>query len=276
MRVQKGISTHLFVYDTFNEGIIRLIKKYGFEAIEIWGMRPHIDYYDEEGLKDLAEAMKKVEIKAVSFHAPVYAHVSDAKEGKWLSLSDRDGEKRRMAIEETKKVVDAMEVFGANILVVHCGNTGDKKEPGILGNFHSSLSELIIYCKEKGVRLAIENILNDLSTSSAMKEISDRYNYRELGICLDLGHANILGDLVSVIEDLGERIISLHVVDNDGKEDSHLLPFQGNIPWDRVRMALEKVGYTGAFMYEPRNYGDAEAILKGAAESYERIFGRND
>lgn len=266
----------MFVYDTFNEGIIRLIKKYGFEAIEIWGMRPHLDYYDEDRLKYLAGIMEEAGIKAVSFHAPIYTYVSEAKEGKWLSLSDINEEKRKRVIEETKRVIDAMEVFGANILVVHCGNTGDKKEPVVLKAIHSSFSELIDYCKERGVRLAVENILNDLSISSVMMEILGRYDSKDLGVCLDLGHANILEDPVSAIEDTGERLISLHVVDNNGKDDSHLLPFQGNISWNKVRMVLEKIGYTGAFMYEPRNYGDAEAILKGAAESYERIFGRND
>ena len=49
---------------------------------------------------------------------------------------------------------------------------------------------------------------------------------------------------------MGSRIKMLHIHDNFRNDDTHVVPFGGNIPWEQVMCALKDVGYSGAFNYE--------------------------
>ena len=48
----------------------------------------------------------------------------------------------------------------------------------------------------------------------------------------------------------GSHLRFTHVHDNDGANDTHRLPYRGNLPWDDCREALRAVGYAGVFMLE--------------------------
>lgn len=105
------------------------------------------------------------------------------------------------------------------------------------------------------VKIAIENCSNKL-----MKQVFEVHDILKeegypVGICLDLGHChmNTSGidyDVVEKIYELGDRIKMLHIHDNFRMDDTHAVPFGGNIPWEKVMCALKDVGYTGAFNYE--------------------------
>ena len=50
------------------------------------------------------------------------------------------------------------------------------------------------------------------------------------GFCLDTGHLLIVcRDVYAAIIELGDRLIALHVHDNDGVHDDHNAPFVGGI-----------------------------------------------
>ena len=64
---------------------------------------------------------------------------------------------------------------------------------------------------------------------------------------------------------VGEHLITLHLHDNHGERDEHLLPGRGNIKWDAVKVALADVGYDGAFMYEINRPEDVSELAENAA-----------
>ncbi len=68
---------------------------------------------------------------------------------------------------------------------------------------------------------------------------------KRIGICLDVGHAHIEGDLVDAIETVSEHLIAVHAHDNRGRADDHLLPFEGTIDWPGAMTTIQKVGYDG-------------------------------
>ncbi len=71
------------------------------------------------------------------------------------------------------------------------------------------------------------------------------------GLCLDTGHLNLLGKNQAVyIHKLGKRIKALHLHDNRGALDDHLMPYTGNIIWKDVIGALRDVGYEGTLNFE--------------------------
>jgi sugar phosphate isomerase/epimerase len=49
---------------------------------------------------------------------------------------------------------------------------------------------------------------------------------------------------------LGDRLLTLHISDNDGIDERHWLPGQGIINWPGFIRALESSNYAGAFVYE--------------------------
>ena len=48
------------------------------------------------------------------------------------------------------------------------------------------------------------------------------------GICLDVGHAHLVGDVMEAIETCSGHIVTTHVHDNGGKRDDHLVPGDGH------------------------------------------------
>jgi sugar phosphate isomerase/epimerase len=56
--------------------------------------------------------------------------------------------------------------------------------------------------------------------------------------------------IAEAVQLAGPHLAATHVHDNDGVNDTHQLPYRGNLPWDRCREALHAVGYDGVFMLE--------------------------
>ena len=71
-----------------------------------------------------------------------------------------------------------------------------------------------------------------------------------LGICLDVGHARLQGDVVEALETVAGYLVTTHLHDNGGRKDDHLLPFDGVIDWPELLIAFQKVGYDGTLMFE--------------------------
>ncbi|HYE02219.1 MAG TPA: sugar phosphate isomerase/epimerase [Phycisphaerales bacterium] len=81
-------------------------------------------------------------------------------------------------------------------------------------------------------------------------------------MCLDVGHAHITGDAAEIIRQCAPAIQYFHVHDNDGLEDSHLMPGEGTMRWDVVGQTMREaaphaVRMLEVFYPEPR----VEAIL---------------
>lgn len=94
------------------------------------------------------------------------------------------------------------------------------------------------------------------SNADAIVAFIDDMNARAgkevFGLCLDLGHLNLLGlDPAEYIHKLGKRIKVLHIHDNNGgPDDQHLAPFTGTLDFDAAMKALAEVGYAGDLSFE--------------------------
>jgi sugar phosphate isomerase/epimerase len=97
-----------------------------------------------------------------------------------------------------------------------------------------------------------------------------RGGHEALGLCLDTGHRHLHGDVAGAIRRAGRALSTLHIHDNHGARDEHLLPLDGTIAWAPVLRALRETGHTGPFLYEvggdagvsrlPANYGALMAL----------------
>ena len=108
------------------------------------------------------------------------------------------------------------------------------------------------------VGLAIENMVDNsgirrfAGSHEDLLELMELLGDRErFGICWDTGHANLGGiDQGSAIRAMGGWLRALHINDNLGTRDDHLLPFLGTVDWQSVMQALHDIGYQGDFNYE--------------------------
>jgi len=123
-----------------------------------------------------------------------------------------------------------------------------------------------------GVKVALEVMGNSLSTPADLIEMLERsFEGTDLGICMDVGHAHMLGDVADAIETASEYLATTHIHDNRGKSDDHLVPFQGTINWAAAIMAFEKIGYDGVLMYEVRAAEGTGAVLNRAVAARKRL-----
>lgn len=115
--------------------------------------------------------------------------------------------------------------------------------------FLTPLCELAV---SKGVTLCIENMTGipyphqpkELVFGSKAKDIRWLADKLDTDICWDFGHANLTGLCQSAELNLvGDRLRMVHVHDNNGKTDAHLLPFDGEVDWDDAAEGLRAMGY---------------------------------
>ena len=60
------------------------------------------------------------------------------------------------------------------------------------------------------------------------------YDHPAVGICYDSGHAHITADAAATLHLLSPYVVTVHLHDNDGVDDLHLIPGQGTIDWPSV------------------------------------------
>jgi sugar phosphate isomerase/epimerase len=115
-----------------------------------------------------------------------------------------------------------------DLLVLHLGTPANMKNAD--DNHRAaairSLDAICRLAEPLGVRVAVEVIPNRLSDpASLVAMLDDELDVNQPGICLDFGHAHLLGDVADAVETVAEHIIATHVHDN---ADAHLV-YRGSI-----------------------------------------------
>jgi sugar phosphate isomerase/epimerase len=275
-----GVSTHLFHDARLTREHLVHIAAHGFEAVEVFATRTHFDYHDVQAVGRLAEWLSDTRLELHSIHAPI---VEGMKNGQWVgSFSNASGnEKRRAAaIAETRVALDVARRIPYRFLVVHLGmpsaQAGATQAPPMADNqldaARRSLEDIVALAAEVGVRVAVEVIPNPLSSAASLVGlIEEQLDGVDVGICLDYGHAHLMGDLGEAIETISGHLWTTHVHDNGGRRDDHLVPFAGTIDWDAAMMETLKIGYEGVLMLEVADTGDPVDVLRRSAKARERL-----
>jgi sugar phosphate isomerase/epimerase len=270
-----GVSTHLFHEKRLSREHLVDIAAHGFETVEVFATRSHFDYRDAEAIRQLADWLADTRLELHSVHAPIVEGIRD---GKWVgSFSNASGEeaRRKEAVEEAKAALEIARVIPFRHLVLHLGMpTVENVPPGDNqpAAARRSLEQIAEAASAVNVNVAVEVIPNPLSTPTALcRLIEDELEDVDVGICLDYGHANLLGDVVEAIETISGHLATTHVHDNSGKRDEHLVPFAGRINWDVAIMSTQKIGYDGVLMLEVADTGDPIQVLKKAVSARERL-----
>lgn len=270
-----GISTHLFHERRLSREHLVDIAAHGFETVEVFATRSHFDYRDAAAVRQLGEWLSDTRLEFHSMHAPI---VEAMKGGQWVgSFSNASGDetRRKAAVEEAQAALDVARILPYRYLVVHLG-VPDAEHPSANDNSPAaarrSVEEIAQRAAAVGVRVALEVIPNALSAPAALTRlIEEELESVDAGVCLDYGHAHLLGDLAEAVETISGHVLSTHVHDNRGMRDDHLVPFAGSIDWDVAMMATQKIGYDGPLMFEVADTGNPIDVLARAAAARERL-----
>jgi len=164
--------------------------------------------------------------------------------------------------DESTPVVDIMKnwldlflAIGIKSAVLHCDHmmeTSFTHEEKLHKNL-AVIKQLTDYLKGTDMVICLENLTRICLNVDDLMWFVEQINSENLGICLDTGHLNFSGtpDQVAFIRRAGKHLKALHIADNEGKTDQHMLPFgRGNVDFAAVADALKEIGYDRLFNYE--------------------------
>jgi sugar phosphate isomerase/epimerase len=270
-----GISTHLYHDQRLARAHLAEIADHGFDAIELFATRTHFDYRDPSAIAALEDWLKQTGLRLHGIHAPITQSLTGGVWGPAYSTGAADEARRQAAVRETDAALAIARRIRTDVLVVHLGMPrGQQVPPGDNSPRAAarSVEEIHHLASPLGMRVAVEVIPNDLSApTSLVRLLEEDVELPGAGICLDYGHAFLMGDLVDAIEAVSGHLITTHLHDNHGRSDDHLAPFDGGIDWPSALMATRKVGYEGTLLFELGNTDSPSAVLARARRIRQRF-----
>jgi sugar phosphate isomerase/epimerase len=233
------LSTHLFMNERLRSGLLEVAVQSGAQAVEIFAARQHFDYASREHVADLAAWFRSNPLELWSVHAPLYADREMGRSGTpALSLLHPEKARRIAAMDEIKRAIEVADSIPFRNLVVHLGERDDEWSPRTIEYALTALEHLGAFARPLGVRPLVENLTGDPTTPEHLMEILTTGHLDSIGVCLDLGHANITVGVAQSIATLTDRIVQVHAHDNHGEKDEHLWPGDGKIDWPAAAAAL--------------------------------------
>jgi len=234
----------------------------------------------------------KAEIAAIAGWLKQYGlhlldiHGSAGVEKCWFSAVEYQ---RRAGVELVANRLEMWaELGGTGSLMMHIPNfsafTQPEDRPRIRQQVEAlkrSLDELMPRMEQLHARIALENMWAD--DFVILKEMLALYPAERVGICYDSGHANsaALPGLASM-ETCKDRLMALHLHDNDGQGDLHQPPFMNTVDWSRLAELIRTSAYprqisfelsmSNTPFYDPQqeDHQPPEAIAAFLADAYER------
>lgn len=254
-------------------GRLHLLRPLGIECVEVQFGPDAQDAEDGTFIEKTREEIGRAKITVWSAHSPF---------GPEVDISSPRQDVRERGIAAIMRAARGCVDLGAGVIVVHCGDkVSEQDRPAreeALARSVESLKRVVDRCGALGVRVALENLHTDHLTSTAQELLGVvRQLPREhVGVCLDTGHAHIRGNAPEVVRAVADRIITVHIHDNDGSADQHRVPGSGTIDWQAVAAELRRSPYFrgstdgsdegGPLLFEVSGPGsNAEAISRLAA-----------
>ncbi len=263
-----GISTHLYHDQLLGPAHLAELAEFGFREIELFATLGHFDYRDPSTALALSGWLRDAGLHLHSVHAPIVERLERGAWGTMLSTAASSEAARRRAVGECLAALDIAQTVPFPFLVVHLG-VPDVMASSAADNdvaaARRSVEEIVAAAAPLGVQVAVEVIPNALSAARVLVELLEEdldLPGPGAGICLDTGHASLMGDLSDAIDVVSGELVTTHVHDNRGRRDDHLVPFDGKIDWPTALMSLRKVGYEGTVLFELANTGTPREVLQ--------------
>lgn len=261
--------------ETMPEEGMKFIKSCGFEGLDYninslfkttFDQDKLTSFFDKEmdELYDyyvpLKNAAKEHKLSFPQLHGlfPIYYHGHE--------------EKNRYLTKVTEKMIAICAYLDCKIIVVHPWSNPELRREEVREINLDIYRKLIPAAKKHGVTICLENLYtlyvgtyHEGSCTDAeeacwyIDRLNEEAGENVFGFCLDVGHANMMGkNIYQYITTLGKRLTTVHIHDNTGTCDAHMIPYtqkslKGNgaaVDWDGFLKALKEIGYKGPLSFE--------------------------
>ncbi len=162
-----------------------------------------------------------------------------------------------MLIDATIRSIDICGILGIPNIVVHAGTLDGMDKKLFFEKNKKFFDKLIPAMERNNVNVLCENstqknVGNSYFTNSGkdMKEFVEYINHPLFHACWDTGHGNCEGNQYDEILEIGNDLFAVHINDNSGKGDEHIIPYLGTVNMDEVMTALIDIDYKGIFTFE--------------------------
>ncbi len=228
----RTISTHIFLRQRLHPGLLDTLAKGGAQGIEIFAARHHFDYTSKTHVKEIALWFSANPVEPFSMHMPMFGDTEMGRSGSpAVNVVHPEKSRRIDAMDEVKRALETAEEMPLRHLILHLGEREDRWSPRTLEHAMTAIEHLQAFARPLGVKILLENLQNEVTEAVNLLEIVRIGHFKDVGVCLDLGHAHIGSGIAAAIGELSPLIRSVHIHDNHGQKDEHLWPGDGTIPW---------------------------------------------
>ncbi len=250
------INTIYSCFGGFEEQVKR-IKEQGYDCIDYQGFvvtdgNPRFEEMSlsefSAAIKDEYEVLAKYGISASQVHAP------------WrYPPRDATYEEQSLRLLQMCRALEGAAILGAEYFAVHPIMPYSVDDSGFeIETLNANVNFLRKLCNaaaELGITVCLENMpMKTFSIASVNDTLGciAAVGEKNLKLCLDTGHAEILGTSPSdAVKMIGrDQLAILHIHDNDGNSDMHMSPFDGVIDWHGFCVALAEIGFDGTLSLE--------------------------
>lgn len=201
----------------------------------------------KEDIRQLKAEADKLGLTFVQAHSPAFETLE--------TLDPRED-----PVEKTKQTIRSIEIcgeLGIPMTVVHAGvrrNTPREETFRLNKEFYQ---KLVPAMEKTGVMVLVENVgIADnngrfyMNSAQRLLDFVEYFDHPLLGVCWDIGHANVFGSQHDEIVKLGKYLKAIHYNDNDGVKDLHTAPFLSTLDNDDAMRGLIDADFQGPFTFE--------------------------
>ncbi|MGN1344712.1 MAG: sugar phosphate isomerase/epimerase family protein [Traorella sp.] len=207
---------------------IQAVKQAGFKNV-------FVEWYDQDWEMSQEEQVrycKELGLKVIFAHLG-YNGINDL----WV-----EGEKGDELVKRYIQDIKNCKAMGIDLVCMHLTSKYEAPQFGLIGL--NRIQKIIDAANEIGVRVSFENTKIPEYIEYVME------NIQTCGFCLDSGHLHAHFHDQLDFSKFDHRIYAVHLHDNDGKDDQHLIPFEGNINWQELIKHLKECHYQGPITLE--------------------------
>jgi hexulose-6-phosphate isomerase len=251
--MKKSIGDNIFPEDMSFEAGLALLKKAGYEGIELWlGERQWFQMNTTDA--QLRQLFAK--IQDAGFEVSDVANSLDWKE----NVSARDPAKREAAFRHIQRQIEAAQMFKCDAILVVAGLvTSEMPYNEVYSRTVDSLQKLGRVAEQAKVKIGVENCNSEQKFLLSPREFYvflNDVNSPWVGIHLDVGNIHDTGFAEQWIQMHGTRITRMHMKDvmkhrgRCGDQSVYTNIFLGDNDWRAIRTAMTNVGYDGWLIAE--------------------------
>ena len=207
----------------------RMVKQAGFDGVLLWWGDDDTDQDHE----DQPELARKAGLAIENIHVPFFG----------ANVLWEDSPSGEFVLNHYLQCIDDCVDHEIPTMVLHAifgGNMPPVNDIGI-----KRFWEIANKAEAKGINVAVENLRE---TNLHAAYVLEKIDAPRLGFCYDSGHWNACkdkSDEFDLFARFGHRLMALHLNDNHGVADDHLLPFNGTVDWPATMQKIAQTGYQG-------------------------------